>query len=274
MKIITFFRTLLLSLGNLLPLAMTLNLNHRDFAPALITTTYNNILVDRSQNGNVPYGAFIYHCNLPNKIALTFDDGPSIVTGRLLDLFDKYNVHTTMFVSSNNGHMGPMENNSIRAQNLVRAFNSGHQIGSHTYTHPDFNTLSDDEMIQEMIENERSIYSIIGVIPKYFRPPYIRCGPSCLNVMNTLGYHVIGFDLDSDDWRSDSSGSGIAHSEEKLSNYFESSVANDSFIVLEHDLPSDYFYNIAEFALQQANYSKKNIVTLGDCLGDPHVCIY
>jgi len=55
-----------------------------------------------------------------------------------------------------------------------------------------------------MIRNEQAFLDILGKYPTYMRPPYIACGPACKSTMGALGYHVIIWDLDTDDYNQDS----------------------------------------------------------------------
>lgn len=76
----------------------------------------------------VPVGTVITACTVPGTIALTFDDGPSHHTPKLLDLLSEYGVRATFFVNGyhlkHNGH----------TEYLKRASEEGHQIASHTYS--------------------------------------------------------------------------------------------------------------------------------------------
>ncbi|KAF3919467.1 hypothetical protein ABW21_db0206506 [Orbilia brochopaga] len=79
-------------------------------------------------------------------------------------------------------------------------YREGHQIASHTWTHPDLQVLSESDRRNEMYRLELALSRLIGVIPTYMRPPYSSCEESCLATMKTLGYRVIYYDLDTDDF--------------------------------------------------------------------------
>ena len=62
------------------------------------------------------------------KVALTFDDGPHpIITGRILDILEKYDAKATFFVVGQN-----VENYPAAFERVVK---SGCEIGNHTFTH-------------------------------------------------------------------------------------------------------------------------------------------
>ncbi|KAJ3094604.1 chitin deacetylase [Phlyctochytrium planicorne] len=96
----------------------------------------------------------------------TFDDGPSGYTPELLGFLKSRNVRGTFFVIGSN-----IVNQQGNADNLKAAYNAGHQIGFHTWTHHHMTSLTIDEMISEIVWNAVAIYRTIGRVPRYFRPP-------------------------------------------------------------------------------------------------------
>ena len=145
----------------------------------------------RPNLGSIPYGPDIRACNVPGQVALTFDDGPGPYTSQLLDILDSNNVKATFFVCGNNGQGDISTPGSAWSAIVQRMHQSGHQIGSHTYTHPDLSTLSPEEQRADILENERALASILGFFPTYLRPPYTSCGESCSSTLAELGYHQV-----------------------------------------------------------------------------------
>ena len=75
-------------------------------------------------------------------IALTFDDGPHPKeTHEVLDVLDKYNVKGTFFVVGKHANW--------YSEPLKRAAKEGHEIGNHTFSHPDISCLSSDDIKRE-----------------------------------------------------------------------------------------------------------------------------
>ena len=97
-------------------------------------------------------------------IALTFDDGPSESTPRLLDVLEEHNVRATFFMCGQN---------VLRCPDIARAVAArGHELGNHTLSHPrlDFKTPG---FIRAQIEDaQRAIRTATGVEPRWFRAPY------------------------------------------------------------------------------------------------------
>ena len=102
--------------------------------------------------------------DLPPKIALTFDDGPSRYTEKLLEGLKERGVKASFFMIGESAE---------RNQDLVRRVKEeGHLIGNHTYHHVDVTKLPDEKAREELKEMDRVIYEILGEHVEYMRPPF------------------------------------------------------------------------------------------------------
>lgn len=100
-----------------------------------------------------------------------------------------HDARATFFVAGvNNGH-GQLD--IAWADVLRRMVNEGHQIGSHTWSHPNLDKLPSAERKIQMYKTEKSIVNVIGKIPTFMRPPMVICGDGCKADMKDLGYHVV-----------------------------------------------------------------------------------
>jgi len=131
---------------------------------------------------------------------LTFDDGPYIHDDALLDLLKSKNVTATFFVNGNTF----MDIRSVEGRRIIqRIYNEGHTIGSHTYNHIDLTAHSTEEIIDDLLQLEAALKEIIGVKPRFIRPPYGR-GAYYDNIQETLqnlGYtSIIMWEVDPADW--------------------------------------------------------------------------
>lgn len=100
-------------------------------------------------------------------IALTFDDGPNTTTtNAVLDVLEKYDARASFFLIGNNI--------SEDCHDVMkRTVSMGCEINSHSLTHSYMNAMSADEIKAEMDATAKLIKDVIGVEPKFFRPPYI-----------------------------------------------------------------------------------------------------
>jgi peptidoglycan/xylan/chitin deacetylase (PgdA/CDA1 family) len=129
---------------------------------------------------------------LSDSIALAFDDGPAHnFTDKILDLFDSYQMKATFFVTGHDFERAINDPKGKYVKTLRRMHAAGHQIGSHTWTHENLTKLTDSQVVNQIHYNEMALRNVLGFIPTYFRPPYLRCEQNCLPVMKRLGYHVI-----------------------------------------------------------------------------------
>ncbi len=93
-------------------------------------------------------------------LALTFDDGPSDWTERVLDLLARHGARATFFVIG--------ESVAGREETLRRARAEGHELGSHTFSHLHPGTLGDDGLREELRRGAEAV----GFGAKLVRPPY------------------------------------------------------------------------------------------------------
>ncbi|KAI8981491.1 hypothetical protein BDB01DRAFT_723867, partial [Pilobolus umbonatus] len=142
--------------------------------------------------GNAPSSSDIYGCPRKFQWALTFDDGPSNITEGLLDFLDEENVRATFCVMGSEVERYPLI--------LKRAFLAGHQIASHTYSHPHLMGLTNEEIIYEVKATEKAIEKIIGVKPRYIRPPYGEADTRVKALFRAMGYKTLLWNVDPTDY--------------------------------------------------------------------------
>ncbi len=101
----------------------------------------------------------------PKQIALTIDDGPATpYTAQMLDELKRYNVKATFFLIGQNAERYP---------NLVRRiWKEGHEIGNHSFTHPNIGTISERQAKLELTATQRVFQSLLRRSTLLFRPPY------------------------------------------------------------------------------------------------------
>lgn len=126
------------------------------------------------------------------RVALTFDDGPTEGTLRLLEVLTTRSTRATFFQCG-----AQVERNAAIARE-VRA--AGHELGNHTQTHPALYFRSTAFMEQELMTAQRAIATGTGVTPRLFRPPYGVRWPGLGSVQNRLGLTGILWSVIGRDW--------------------------------------------------------------------------
>ena len=128
-------------------------------------------------------------------IALTFDDGPHPrYTPQILELLEKYGIKATFFMIGSNVNLYP--------DLAKKVSEAGHEIGSHTYSHPHMLKITSKQLLAEIRRTE-SVFSAIGLpMPTLFRPPEgYRTKEQCA-LLSEAGYRVVVWSLDTHDWKS------------------------------------------------------------------------
>lgn len=112
-----------------------------------------------------------------NRVTLTFDDGPEPgITERVLEILVSRSISSFFFLTGEK---------ALRHAAMVKQIHqAGHVIGSHGFTHPDAWKTHPAEWNQNMLKGHEAIGNIIGVAPKWFRPPYGHFVPGLNHIPN------------------------------------------------------------------------------------------
>jgi cellulose synthase/poly-beta-1,6-N-acetylglucosamine synthase-like glycosyltransferase/peptidoglycan/xylan/chitin deacetylase (PgdA/CDA1 family)/spore germination protein YaaH len=137
----------------------------------------------------------------PNQVAITFDDGPDPQwTPKILDVLKREHAPATFFLIG-------IEADKF-ADITERIYAEGHEIGNHTFTHPDIANISPTFMKLELNLTEGLFASRLGIRTILFRPPYsIDQEPDTadqvrpLETTQSMGYITVGDKIDPNDWR-------------------------------------------------------------------------
>lgn len=103
--------------------------------------------------------------NVKKQVILTFDDGPDpVYTPEILDILKEEKVPAVFFV------IGIQAENNIPL--LQRIYKEGHEIGNHTFTHPNIALVSPERAAKEMETTRLLIEAVTGKSTVLFRAPY------------------------------------------------------------------------------------------------------
>jgi len=219
----------------------------------------------------------IRSCTEPNTIALTFDDGPYQYTENLLEQLKTKDIHATFFINGNNWwtELSGTPNEQV----IGKIAAAGHQVASHTYNHAIPATKeeieADFKKMGDLIEKNA------GYRPTYFRAPKGECDENCISFIESLGYKIINWDTDTNDWnyaqfQSDKDSTdpkivkkgkeaNVEHVKKFLTEEFAQKRPN--YLVLMHDVQNHTVEKIIPWLLENLPEGYK-FVTVAECLGD------
>lgn len=149
----------------------------------------------REHDGETPE----YHPNLwrqppPKTVYLTFDDGPhGAWTPQILDLLDQYDARATFFVlgGSVGSHPGLIQ----------RMKSEGHAIANHSYSHTRMTGMSYSQFQWQIRATENAVRDAGGEMAPCVRPPYGAVDGNTRSFAASMGYEVVMWDIDPQDWR-------------------------------------------------------------------------
>lgn len=136
----------------------------------------------------------------PHELALTFDDGPDPQwTPQILDILKAKHVKATFFIIGENAEAYP--------ELVQRMVAEGHDVGNHTFTHPNLSDTPGPAVELELNATQRLFQALTGRSLRLFRPPYLGdAEPSDAPELNpvelaqSLGYITVGMHADPVDW--------------------------------------------------------------------------
>jgi cellulose synthase/poly-beta-1,6-N-acetylglucosamine synthase-like glycosyltransferase/peptidoglycan/xylan/chitin deacetylase (PgdA/CDA1 family) len=194
-----------------------------------------------------------------DQIVLTFDDGPDPkYTPEILDVLEEYGVPGTFFMIGSEISKYPGLTKDV--------LDAGHEIGIHTFTHPDMSTKSDWRRAVEMQETQYALAGAAGVTSMIFRPPYSSTVAalddtnwSVMAEMGQEGYLTVVNNLDSRDWEADVTNDDIVTAVTPSD--------GDGAVLLFHDGGGDRSKTASALrtvipALQNAGYSFTTVAAL------------
>jgi len=234
------------------------NTDHGSRTISLGSDGYAEALYDR-----IPRFVTITHTgDSTDRVAITFDDGPDPeFTPKILDILKKKGVKAAFFVVGRRAEDHP--------ELLRRIVAEGHELGSHTFTHPNLSETSDEQTVLELNATQRLIEWITGRSTLLFRPPYNadahpsnidEVGP--LAIAQGLGYTTVCESVDPEDW--EKPGAGVIFDRVK-------DRRSSGNIVLLHDGGGDRNQTVAALPhiIDYLRARGDKVVPLRDLLGVP-----
>ncbi|EOP90897.1 peptidoglycan N-acetylglucosamine deacetylase [Bacillus cereus HuB4-4] len=161
-------------------------------------------------------------------VYLTFDDGPSTLTGQFLDVLKEQKVKATFFMIGKN-----LQNTSFQ-ENVKRTIKEGHYIGGHSMTHDSKKLYNDKQFVPEMKEALALIGTITGTNPMLVRAPYGSApGLKDQQIRDQIveaGIKVWDWTIDSHDWE-------LKDNPNQIVENIKKGTTDDVEVILMHEKP-------------------------------------
>ncbi|WP_352400001.1 polysaccharide deacetylase family protein [Anaerotignum sp.] len=184
-------------------------------------------------------------------VALTFDDGPNPVhTERILDVLEKHNVVATFF---DLGSLVEAYPNTVKREIAL-----GCEVGSHSYSHKNFNTLSKEAIAEDVRMTAEAFRKAVGFEPTLFRPPYGNCNDF---VKSHMPLAMVTWSVDTLDWKT--------KDPKAIMNVIRSEESLDGKVILMHGI----YETSAKATEQMVPYLLENgyqLVTVSEILQYKH----
>ncbi|KAJ6577583.1 carbohydrate esterase family 4 protein [Mycena capillaripes] len=214
---------------------------------------------------DAPLATVYSKCVVNKTVALTFDDGPYIYQRNLSDLLTQYNAKGTFFVNGNN--YGCIYDKDV-VQNLQHTYNAGHQICSHTWSHPDLKKLNADQIGTEIQRLDVALKAILGIRTPFLRPPYGNYNKLVRQVAPNYSKSLVIWDFDS----GDSVGKSWNQSEALYNKTISKLPQN--LLPLNHETEVNTTRFVVPWVIPRLQSAGYKLVTLAECLGlEPYLSV-
>ena len=203
-----------------------------------------------------------------HKVAITFDDGPDPRwTPQILDILKQKQATATFFVI---GEPANQDDDVVK-----REYAMGNEVGNHTFTHTEFDSISKTQLQIELNLTELLLESSLGVKTTLFRPPYgIDHQPETANevqmlpIPQSMGYIIVGARIDPHDW-GEVNGGAPPPVDEIVQRVVTDAEANKGNIILLHDGGGDRSHTVAALPriIDDLRAKGYQFVSVADLLG-------
>lgn len=187
-------------------------------------------------------------------VALTYDDGPHPEwTPKMVELLRRKNVKATFFFLGQEIKRFPEIGKSV--------YDNGFEVGNHTMNHPDFNkSAMTPKAIMEQLKGTNDLIAeyIMKEPVRTMRPPYGNTPKKLVEVCAELGLNIVAWDIDTDDWRSQTDAKAMVNNIMKN--------LSDGSIILMHD-KHQKTYDTTEQVIDLIHEKGYEFVTLSELLG-------
>ncbi|KAI9362361.1 hypothetical protein BD770DRAFT_382441 [Pilaira anomala] len=223
--------------------------------------------VEKPPTAPRPALAQITGCKTQGQIALTYNEGPSDVTAKIVRQLTKADARANFFV---NATWLYTQQYAMVVQNI---YNAGHFIGmTYRVANDDPSSMTDDQIREDIINNAQTIERLINVAPKYVRLHYTEVKDTRTEgILQELGFVLVGYNLDSLDYfKKDATGPDSIQQvySDTFVKYKDTYDAKGSFISIQYDLPYTGSLAAIPHVINTIDKEGYTMVRLDGCLND------
>ncbi|KDR68536.1 hypothetical protein GALMADRAFT_256778 [Galerina marginata CBS 339.88] len=200
----------------------------------------------------------ITKCTTPKTAALTFDDGPYVYLYDISKALSAAGAKGTFFFNGNN--FGCIYDED-EAKRVKYAFDKGHQVASHTWSHAHLTNLTFDQLHHEFWLVEEALMKITGAYPAWARPPYGEYNDLVRQVAGSRGQNLVNWDFDSGDtW-------GISTQDQEKRYADLVNTHPSTILALNHEVKQQTAQVLLPYVIKTLQSAGYRLVTLSECLG-------
>lgn len=185
------------------------------------------------------------------RVALTFDDGPNpLYTPGIMAELKKYGGHATFFLVGKMAQQYP--------DLVLQLLAEGHELGNHSYTHPNITRLKQNDLIAEVLRTRVLIKDIASRQTYLFRPPGGNIDDATTKQLRALDYNIVYWDVNAGEYKK--SATPEAQTARMLLSI------KDGSIVLMHNGPVDGTLSILPGLMAALHAKGYSFVTVSELL--------
>ncbi|KAJ7901568.1 carbohydrate esterase family 4 protein [Mycena leptocephala] len=192
---------------------------------------------------NDPSLATVYDkCVVNNTVALTFDDGPYIYMTNVSDLLTKHNAKDVV-------------------GRLRYTYNAGHQICSHTWSHPNLKSLNAQQITTEITRLDKALLDVLSIKTPFLRPPYGNYNNLVRQTAKKNSKSLVVWDFDS--------GDSVGETWEQSEIDYNAIIAKhpQTLLALNHETEVNTTLYLLPTVIPRLQAAGYKLVTLAECLG-------
>ncbi|KAI7865926.1 hypothetical protein BDF14DRAFT_1819367 [Spinellus fusiger] len=224
--------------------------------------------VNKAATATRPPPALVTGCRTQGQIAVTYSEGPSDATAKIVHQLNDAGARANFFI---NATWLYTQQYAMVAQNI---YNAGHFIGmTYRVKNDDSSLWTEDEIRRDIINDAKIIETLIHVSPKYVRLHYTATKDVKTEaILDDLGFILVGHNLDSKDYqkRSPVGPNSVADVyKEAFHSQKDTYDAKGSFISIQYDIPDTGSSVAVPHIIDTINKEGYTMVRLDGCLNDP-----